>query len=57
MRVGQARVSWMEHGDVELMQVESISAYVTAIDGHLRLVAHFDQATTIIFDYTDALTA
>lgn len=46
MGVSQARVSKMEHGDVERMQVESIAAYVTAIGGHLRLVADVDQATT-----------
>ena len=57
MGVSQARVSRMEHGDVERMQVESIAAYVSAIDGHLRLVADFGQATTIFIDYTEALTA
>ena len=57
MGVSQARVSKMEHGDVEKMQVESIAAYVTAIGGHLRLVADFGQATTTFIDYTDALTA
>jgi transcriptional regulator with XRE-family HTH domain len=57
MDVSQARVSRMEHGDVERMQVESIAAYVTAIGGHLRLVADFDQATTTFIDYTEALTA
>lgn len=57
MGVSQARVSRMEHGDIERMQVESIAAYVAAIGGHLRLVADFDQATTTFVDYTDALTA
>jgi predicted XRE-type DNA-binding protein len=57
MGVSQARVSRMEHGDVERMQVESIAAYVTAIGGHLRLVADFDEATTTFIDYTDVLTA
>jgi predicted XRE-type DNA-binding protein len=57
MGVSQARVSKMEHGDVERMQVESIAAYVTAIGGHLRLVADFDQVTTTFIDYTEALTA
>ena len=57
MGVSQARVSRMEHGDVERMQVESIAAYVAAIGGHLRLVADFDQATTTFIDYTEALTA
>lgn len=57
MGVSQARVSQMEHGDIERMQVESIAAYVTAIGGHLRLVADFDQASTTFIDYTEALTA
>ena len=57
MGVSQARVSRMEHGDIEKMQVESVAAYVAAIGGHLRLVADFDQATTTSIDYTDALTA
>src|SRR5208283_3287856 len=33
MGVSQARVSRMEHGDVEKMQVESVAAYVAAIGG------------------------
>jgi predicted XRE-type DNA-binding protein len=57
MSVSQARVSKMEHGDTTRMQVESIDAYVTAIGGHLRLVADFDQSTTTFIDYTDTLTA
>ena len=57
MGVSQARVSRMEHGDIERMQVESIAAYVAAIGGHLRLVADFNQATTTFIDCTDALTA
>jgi predicted XRE-type DNA-binding protein len=54
MGVSQARVSRMEYGDIEKMQVESVAAYVAAIGGHLRLVADFDQATTTFIDYTDA---
>jgi hypothetical protein len=42
MNVSEARVSRMEHGDVEKMRVESIAAYVT---------------TTAFIDYTDTLTA
>ena len=57
MGVSQARVSRMEHGDIEMMQVESVAAYIAAIGGHLRLVADFDQAATTFIDYTDALTA
>jgi transcriptional regulator with XRE-family HTH domain len=54
MGVSQVRVSRMEHGDVEKMQVESIAAYVAAISGHLRLVADFGHATTTFIDYTGA---
>jgi predicted XRE-type DNA-binding protein len=57
MGVSQVRVSRMEHGDIERMQVESIAAYVAAIGGHLRLVADFGNAATTFIDYTDALTA
>jgi predicted XRE-type DNA-binding protein len=57
MGVSQARVSKMEHGDIERMQVESIAAYLRAIGGHLRLVADFGQATTTFIDYTATLTA
>lgn len=57
MGVSQVRVSRMEHGDVEKMQVESIAAYVAAIGGHLRLVADFGHATTTFIDYTEARTA
>jgi len=53
----RARVSRMEHGDIERMQVESIAANVAAIGGHLRLVADFDQTSTTFVDYTNALTA
>ena len=57
MGVSQVRVSRMEHGDVEKMQVESIASYVAAIGGHLRLVADFGHATTTFIDYTDARSA
>lgn len=57
MGVSQVRVSRMEHGDIEKMQVESIAAYVAAIGGHLRLVADFGNAATTFIDYTDTLTA
>jgi len=57
MGVSQVRVSRMEHGDVKKMQVESIAAYVSAIGGHLRLVADFGHATTTFIDYTEPRTA
>jgi hypothetical protein len=44
MGVSQARAFKMEHGDAGKMQVDSIAAHVTAIGGHLRLVADFGQA-------------
>jgi predicted XRE-type DNA-binding protein len=57
MGVSQVRVSRMEHGDVEKMQVESIAAYAAAMGGHLRLVADFGHATTTFIDYTEPRTA
>lgn len=57
MGVSQARISLMEHGEPAKMQVESIAAYVTAVGGHLRLVADFGDATTTFIDYTEARTA
>jgi predicted XRE-type DNA-binding protein len=57
MGVSQVRVSRMEHGDIEKMQVDSIAAYVAAIGGHLRLVADFGQATTTFIDYTAVRSA
>lgn len=51
--VSQVRISRMEHGDTEKMQVESIAAYVAAISEHLRLVADFGHATTTFIDYTE----
>lgn len=57
MGVSQVRVSRMEHGDLEKMQVETIAAYVAAIGGHLRLIADFGYATTTFIDYTDTRTA
>ncbi len=57
MGVSQVRVSRMEHGDIDKMQVESIATYVAAIGGHLRLVADFGPDATTFVDYTDALTA
>ncbi|HEY3907472.1 MAG TPA: helix-turn-helix transcriptional regulator [Streptosporangiaceae bacterium] len=56
MGLSQVRVSRIEHGDIEKMQVESIAAYVAAIGGHLRLVADFGSATTFI-DYAESRTA
>jgi hypothetical protein len=45
----------MEHGDSGKTEVESTAAYIMAKGTHLRLVADFDQATTII-GYTGAAT-
>ncbi|MDR2986588.1 MAG: helix-turn-helix transcriptional regulator [Nocardiopsaceae bacterium] len=57
MGVSQVRVSRIEHGHVEKMQVESIAAYIAAIGGHLRLVADFGHASTTFIDYTGARSA
>ncbi|MER6000803.1 NACHT domain-containing protein [Nonomuraea angiospora] len=42
MGVSQVRVSRMENGELDRMQVDSISAYVAALGGQLELVADFD---------------
>ncbi|CAL2060888.1 MULTISPECIES: helix-turn-helix domain-containing protein [Streptomyces] len=57
MGVSQVRVSQMENGDIDRMQVESIAAYIAALGGHLRLVADIDDVSTTFVDYTDLLIA
>ncbi|GII79107.1 hypothetical protein Sru01_40890 [Sphaerisporangium rufum] len=41
MGVSQVRVSRMENGELGRMQMESISAYIAALGGHLELTAKF----------------
>ncbi|MDH6112865.1 putative XRE-type DNA-binding protein [Kitasatospora sp. MAP12-15] len=57
MGVSQVRVSKMENGDIDRMQVDSIAAFIAAIGGHLRLVADFGANSMTFVDYTDTLSA
>ena len=57
MGISQVRVSHMENGDIDRMQVESIAAYIAALGGHLRLVADIGDVSTTFVDYTDLLIA
>ena len=42
MGISQPRVSQIEHGDVSQMEVDTLSRYVMALGGQLKLVADFD---------------
>ena len=42
MGVSQPRVSQLESGDIGQLEVDTLSRYVTALGGRLRLVADFD---------------
>lgn len=42
MGISQPRVSQLERGDVSQMAVDTLSRYVMALGGRLRLVADFD---------------
>lgn len=42
MGVSQPRVSQLESGDVGQMEVDTLSRYIMALGGRLRLVADFD---------------
>ncbi|MFF0143810.1 helix-turn-helix protein [Amycolatopsis sulphurea] len=41
MGVSQPRVSKIEQGDPEVMEIETLRRYVAALGGHLRVVADF----------------
>lgn len=48
MGVSQARVSEIERGNLARSEVDTLSAYVDALGGHLRLVADFgDESITL----------
>lgn len=42
MGISQPRVSQLENGDLDQMEVETIRRYVAALGGHLKIVADFD---------------
>lgn len=50
MGVSQPRVSKIEQGDPELMEIETIRRYVAALGGHLRVVADFSGPSEDVSD-------
>ena len=42
MGISQPRVSQLERGDVAQMEVDTLSRYIMALGGHLKLVATFE---------------
>jgi predicted XRE-type DNA-binding protein len=57
MGVSQVRVSRMENGELDRMQVDSIAAYVSALGGHLKLVADFGDTSSTVGEYPGQLSA
>ncbi len=48
MRVSQARVSKIEHGQLASTEMGTLSSYIEALGGKLRVVADFgDQSVTV----------
>lgn len=48
MIVAQSRISAIENGDLQHTELGTVSAYVEALGGHLRVVADFgDQQLTV----------
>jgi|ERR1700756_5057974 hypothetical protein len=45
MGVSQARVSKLESGDLSHTEVGTLQSYVTALGGHLRIVAEFGESS------------
>ena len=50
MGISQARVSQLERGDVNQLEVDTVRRYVAALGGRLRLVADFDDHDVVITD-------
>jgi predicted XRE-type DNA-binding protein len=48
MGISQARVSQLERGDVNQLEVDTVRRYVAALGGRLRLVADFDDHGVVI---------
>lgn len=57
MGVTQARVSQMESGRLDRMQVDSLAAYIEALGGHLRLVADFGDSSATVGGFPDSHSA
>ncbi|MFJ6669998.1 XRE family transcriptional regulator [Actinosynnema sp. NPDC091369] len=48
MGISQPRVSQLERGEVDQMVVDTLERYITALGGHLRFVAGFDDHDVVI---------
>jgi transcriptional regulator with XRE-family HTH domain len=48
MGISQARVSQLERGDINQLEVDIVRRYVAALGGRLRLVADFDDHDGVI---------
>lgn len=48
MGVSQARVSVIEKGDLDRSEVSTLSAYIAALGGKLRIVADFGEESLVI---------
>ena len=48
MGISQARVSQLERGDVNQLEVDTVRRYVAALGGRLRMVANFDDHDVVI---------
>ncbi|WP_330291109.1 XRE family transcriptional regulator [Streptomyces sp. NBC_00576] len=50
MGVAQARVSKIERGELERTEVDTLAAYVRALDGRLKIVAEFGDEQYVLGD-------
>ena len=48
MGVSQARVSKLERGDLQHTELGTLESYVSALGGHLRVVADFGDGSVVI---------
>lgn len=48
MGVSQPRISQLEHGDLDQMELDTIRRYVQALGGELRIVADFEDHNEVI---------
>jgi predicted XRE-type DNA-binding protein len=56
MGISQPRVSQIERGDVSQMEVDTLSRYIMALGGRLKLVADFDDHDVTVSTGEVALT-
>lgn len=52
MEISQPAISKLERGDIDHTQIGTLAKYITALGGHLRLVAEFGEAAVEISDET-----